>query len=79
MAAAALRLASRFLAQCRAPARDSTGRQEGRFSVLVRLLQLKFGPLSEATQQRLEQTDEARLDLWTERVLSAQSLDEVFA
>jgi predicted transposase/invertase (TIGR01784 family) len=55
------------------------GRQEGRVAVLARQLQLKFGPLSESTQHRLEQADEARLDLWTERILSAQSLQEVFA
>jgi predicted transposase/invertase (TIGR01784 family) len=55
------------------------GRQQGRAAVLARLLLLKFGPLSEATQQRLEQADDAHLDVWTERILSAQSLDEVFA
>ncbi len=55
------------------------GRQEGHVATLARLLQLKFGPLSDSTQQRLEQADEARLDLWTERILSAQSLQEVFA
>jgi predicted transposase/invertase (TIGR01784 family) len=54
------------------------GRQEGHVAMLARQLQLKFGPLTEATQQRLEQADEARLDLWTERILSAQSLDELF-
>jgi predicted transposase/invertase (TIGR01784 family) len=55
------------------------GENRGRVAVLARQLQLKFGPLGEATQQRLEQADEALLDLWTERILSAQSLDEVFA
>jgi predicted transposase/invertase (TIGR01784 family) len=55
------------------------GQQQGRAAVLARLLQLKFGPLSESTQQRLDQADEARLDVWTERILSAQSVDDVFA
>ena len=55
------------------------GRQQGRAAVLARQLQLKFGPLAEATQRRLEQADEVSLDLWAERVLSAQGLDEVFA
>ena len=55
------------------------GESRGRTALLARLLQLKFGPLAEATQQRLEQADEAQLDAWAERVLSAQSLDELFA
>jgi hypothetical protein len=53
--------------------------REGRVAALARLLHLKFGPLSESTQKRLEEADEARLDLLTERILSAQSLDELFA
>jgi len=55
------------------------GRQQGRAAVLARLLQLKFGPLAEATQQRLAQAGEAQLDAWAERILSAHSLAEVFA
>jgi predicted transposase/invertase (TIGR01784 family) len=55
------------------------GRQQGRVAVLARQLQLKFGPLSESTRERLEQADDAHLDVWTERILSAQTLDEVFA
>lgn len=55
------------------------GRQQGRVAVVAHLLQLKFGALSPATQQRLEQADEARLDAWAARILTAHSLDEVFA
>jgi predicted transposase/invertase (TIGR01784 family) len=55
------------------------GLQQGRVAVLARQLQLKFGPLSESTRERLEQADDAHLDVWTERILSAQTLDEVFA
>ena len=57
----------------------NAARREGRVAVLARQLQLKFGPLTESTQQRLHQADETRLDVWTERILSAQSLDELFA
>ena len=55
------------------------GLQQGRATLLARLLQLKFGPLDQATQLRLEQADEATLDLWAERILSAQSLGDVLA
>ena len=54
-------------------------RREGRADMLARLLTLKFGPLTDATQQRLDQADAARLDAWAERILSASSLDYVFA
>lgn len=55
------------------------GESRGRAALLARLLSLKFGPLAEATQQRLQQANEAQLDAWAERILSAQSLTDVFA
>ena len=59
------------------------GRVEGsliksRFT-LAKLIQLRFGPLSPATEARLEAADEATLDRWTERILTAANLDELFA
>ena len=55
------------------------GESRGRAALLARQLQLKFGPLAEATQQRLQQAGDTQLDAWAERILSAQSLAEVFA
>jgi len=55
------------------------GESRGRAALLARQFRLKFGPLSEAAQQRLQRADEAQLDAWAERILSARSLDEVFA
>ena len=41
-------------------------------------LRLKFGALSPQTETRLAAATEAELDLWTERILTATSLDVVF-
>jgi hypothetical protein len=52
---------------------------EGSRATLARLLRLKFGALSDAVRARLEAADQANLDLRTERVLAAATLDELFA
>ncbi len=54
-------------------------RQEGQRRALLRLLRRKFGPLPPDAQGRVAAADEATLDLWTDRVLTATSLDEVWA
>jgi SOS response regulatory protein OraA/RecX len=58
------------------------GRQEGHVAgtrrTLQKLLRLKFGALSPETEARLAAATEAELDLWTERILTATSLDVVF-
>jgi predicted transposase YdaD len=54
------------------------GRAEGRRSTLAKQMQLRFGPLTPATEARLQAADEATLDRWTERILTAASLDELF-
>jgi len=53
------------------------GMQQGEARVLVRLLQLKFGELPEAVLHRIEHADEQTLLQWSERVLTAEQLDEV--
>ena len=55
------------------------GKAEGRAEVLLKLLTLKFGPLPDGVAQRLQAASVDELDRWTERVLSAKSLAEVFA
>jgi predicted transposase/invertase (TIGR01784 family) len=57
---------------------EARGRAEGRAELLVRLLTLKFGPLSPETEKRLGSAAIADLDRWSERVLSAQHLEEIF-
>lgn len=55
------------------------GKAELRRATLDKLLRLKFGPLSDAVRARLDAADEASLDRWTERILFAATLDELFA
>jgi Putative transposase, YhgA-like len=55
------------------------GRREGEVEVLLRLLELKFGPLSDATRARVRRASSQRRMLWAGRVLTAAALAEVFA
>lgn len=54
------------------------GQVKGQAKTLGKQLQLKFGQLPDAISQKLQQASEAELDLWTERILFAESLDAVF-
>jgi hypothetical protein len=54
------------------------GRQEGEARVVLRLLRLKFGPLEPALEDRVRSADADRLLEWGERVLTAESLQQVF-
>ena len=51
---------------------------QGEARVLLRLLTLKFGPLPEPVRARIESADADTLLRWSERVLTADQLDEVF-
>ncbi|QIL45551.1 DUF4351 domain-containing protein [Acidovorax sp. HDW3] len=55
------------------------GRKEGEARILQRLLVARFGPLSQETLAALNAASTAQLEAWTDRFLSARSLDEVFA
>lgn len=52
------------------------GEARGRSAVLLKLLQLRFGPVSDELTSRVQSASIAELDAWAERVLSATSLDE---
>ncbi len=54
------------------------GRQEGEAQMMLRLLRLKFGPLEPAIEERVRSADTDLLLEWGERVLTAQSLEDVF-
>ena len=54
------------------------GRQEGEARLLLRQLRLKFGPLEPALEDQVRSADTDRLLEWGERVLTAQSLQEIF-
>ncbi|MBO0853117.1 MAG: Rpn family recombination-promoting nuclease/putative transposase [Nocardia sp.] len=53
-------------------------RADERAHMLLRLLSLKFGQLPDATIQRVKAADADQFEVWTERVLTANSLDEFF-
>jgi hypothetical protein len=55
------------------------GSARGRAEMLLKLLTLKFGPPSEDVRSRVQRADEPTLDRWAERVLTAGSVDELFA
>ena len=52
------------------------GRTEGRVEIILKLLALRFGPLSEVVQTRVRGAAEAQIDAVLERVLPAQTLEE---
>jgi hypothetical protein len=53
------------------------GMQRGEARVLTTLLRLRFGELPDAIQQRIEAADADTLLRWSERVLTAQTPDDV--
>lgn len=53
------------------------GRQAGEAAVLLRQITLKFGPPDAAVRQRIETADVDTLLRWSERILTAQHLEEV--
>lgn len=55
------------------------GRQEGRRHTLEKLIRLRFGEPDGATSRRLESATEEQLEAWTERILTAPSLEELLA
>lgn len=54
------------------------GLQQGEAAVLERLLQRRFGTLSAETRSRLENASLAELGQWADRILDADSLEQVF-
>ncbi len=55
------------------------GRIEGEAYALQRLLQKRFGPLSEDVLTRLQTASIDELELWLDRALDADTLASVFA
>jgi len=55
------------------------GLQEGKMDLLLRLLEWRFGAVSETISARVKQADSPTLELWSKRMLTAQTIEEVFA
>ena len=58
---------------------ERLAKEEGQISVLKRLLKRRFQQLPSWVEERLGQASSEELESWAERVLDAESLDEVFA
>jgi predicted transposase YdaD len=55
------------------------GREEGQRLTLLKLLRLRFHELPASALARIEAANSKQLDLWAERVLTAQTLEEAIA
>ena len=53
------------------------GRQEGEAAVLLRLIERKFGAPGETVRRRIADADADTLLRWSERILTADSLEAV--
>jgi hypothetical protein len=58
---------------------EDQGLLKGEAKALLKQLALRFGPVSEAIEKRVRSASEVELDRWLERVLTAASLEGVFA
>lgn len=54
------------------------GKGHGAFLIFQKLLAKRFGPLPAERLQLIRQSGTHQLEIWAERLLDAQSLDEVF-
>ena len=58
--------------------RREEGRRQGEIYILQRVLTQAFGSLPASTLERLQNAEADDLVLWASRVLTAESLDDVF-
>ena len=56
---------------------EARGEARGRVEALMQLLTLKFGPLPQAASQTVHAASSDQLQIWTARVLTADTLDQV--
>ena len=55
------------------------GKVEGRMELILKLLALRFGPLTDAAQARVRGAQDAQLDAVAERMLTAKTLEEALS
>ncbi|MGI9322175.1 MAG: hypothetical protein ACR2PJ_01205, partial [Pseudomonadales bacterium] len=58
---------------------EAKGKVEGKAETLTNLLRRKFGSVSVDARRRVKQASLAELDAWLDAIITASSLDEVFA
>ncbi len=58
----------------------SEARGEARYEaqILLKQLNMKFGPPPELVEQKVNTADKAQMDGWIERVLTAERLEDLF-
>jgi len=57
---------------------EAKGETSGKAAMLLRLLARRFGPLPAEIETRVRSADGSRLDVWSERILDARDLSDVF-
>ena len=55
------------------------GKAEGRTLTLLRQMHRRFGPLPAAVERRVRESRREDLDRWTDRILDATTLADLFA
>jgi predicted transposase/invertase (TIGR01784 family) len=58
---------------------EAKGKAEGKAELLLRLLVLRFGSLSEDHRQKVLQASPECLDRWAERVITGESIEEILS
>jgi hypothetical protein len=58
---------------------EQRGEAKGEAKTLLKLLNLKFGPLPDWVEQKVNTANPAQLDCWVERVLMVDTLEKLFA
>ena len=57
---------------------ERRGKRQGKQELLLRLLAIRFSPLPEDVVEQIHRAKPRQLEIWAERVLTAESLEQVF-
>ncbi|MCQ9618221.1 hypothetical protein L1889_17345 [Paenalcaligenes niemegkensis] len=55
------------------------GKVDGERQLLLKQIKLKFGSVPDWAQAKLDQASSGEMDVWSERILTADSLDALLA
>jgi len=58
---------------------EELDRRDGAARFLVQMLEMKFGPMDAASRARLDAADFKQILVWSDRMLDATTLAEMFA
>ena len=57
---------------------EARGEARGKATLLLRLIERRFGPAPETVRARISAADSADLDAWADAAIDAASLDDIF-